>query len=140
VAAIRWGDLVTAYRSTGIPNITTYTVVPGGGRGASLSSLLSWAPVKSLAASLTRLRVTGPSPATRARTRSEVWGEVRDDEGHAAQGVLVGPNAYDLTADSVVRSVMGVLAGGVTPGAHTPSSAFGAGYAATLDGVTLNLI
>ena len=43
------------------------------------------------------------------------------------------------TADSVVRAVSLIRAGGVTAGAHTPSSAFGAGYAETLDGVELRL-
>lgn len=139
VAAIRWGDLVTAYRSTAIPNITTYTVLPGGGRGAALSSLMAWRPLRSLAASVVRSRVTGPSPARRARTRCEVWGCVADDAGKSATGVLTGPNAYDLTADSVVRAVSLVLDRGVPAGAHTPSSAFGSGYAGTLDGVTMTL-
>src|SRR6266536_3485840 len=35
VGAIRWGDLATAYRSTGIPTITTYTKLPPGSRSRS---------------------------------------------------------------------------------------------------------
>jgi short subunit dehydrogenase-like uncharacterized protein len=139
VAAIRWGDLVTAYRSTGIPNITTYTTLPGGGRGAGASSLMSWRPLRWVARAMVRSRITGPDAATRARTRSEVWGCVSDASGNTVTGLVTGPNAYDLTADSVVRAVARLLAGGVAAGAHTPSSAFGPGYADTLDGVRVEL-
>jgi saccharopine dehydrogenase (NAD+, L-lysine-forming) len=40
-----------------------------------------------------------------------------------------------LTADSVVRATRLLLDGVAAPGAHTPSSAFGADYVGTLDGV-----
>jgi len=135
VAAIRWGDLVTAYRSTGIPDITTYTVLPSGGRGAGLASVMSWGPLRALASRYVTARIHGPSASVRASSRCEVWGSVRDAAGASMTATLTGPNAYDLTADSVVRAVGLVLAAGVSAGAHTPSSAFGAGYAATLDGV-----
>jgi saccharopine dehydrogenase (NAD+, L-lysine-forming) len=79
--------------------------------------------------------MTGPDPALRARTTCEVWGEVRDAAGGIATASLVGPNAYDLTADSVVRATRLLLDGVAAPGAHTPSSAFGADYVGTLDGV-----
>jgi short subunit dehydrogenase-like uncharacterized protein len=139
VAAVRWGDLVTAYRSTGIPNITTYTALPMGGRVAGLSTLLGWGPLRSVAERVVRSRVTGPSAAVRAKTHCEVWGEVRDADGGSASGTLTGPNAYDLTADSMVRATRRLLDGDVTPGAHTPSSAFGAAYVDSLDGVRVSL-
>jgi saccharopine dehydrogenase (NAD+, L-lysine-forming) len=137
VGSIRWGDLVTAYRSTGIPNITTYMALPAGGRGASVSSLLSFGPLRSLASWVVRSRMTGPDAPLRARTTSEVWGEVTDAAGGVATATLTGPNPYDLTADSVVRAVRRVLDGDAEPGAHTPSSAFGSGYVETLDGVVV---
>jgi short subunit dehydrogenase-like uncharacterized protein len=99
VAAIRWGDLVTAHRSTGIPNITTYTVLPGGGRGAGISSLMAWSPLRSLAASVVRSRVTGPSAARRAKTRCEVWGSVADDAGKSATR-WYGPSRWCSTEGS----------------------------------------
>lgn len=139
VAAIRWGDLVTAHRSTGIANITTYTGLPMGGRLAGVSGVLGWGPVRALAARIVRARVTGPSAATRAITRCEVWGEVRDADGGQATGTLTGPNAYDLTADSVVRAAALLLAGDIPPGAHTPSSALGASYVESLTNVRLTM-
>jgi saccharopine dehydrogenase (NAD+, L-lysine-forming) len=148
VGGVRWGDLATAYRSTGIPNITTYTRIPLQGAAArplgwAATAVLGVGPVRRIADRLVRTRVTGPDAAVRARTRSEVWGEVRDGAGGTRTASVVGPNAYALTADSVVRAVeflgTGVgPAGPVPPGVHTPATAFGAGYLALLDGVTVS--
>ncbi|WP_447006308.1 saccharopine dehydrogenase family protein [Saccharothrix isguenensis] len=136
VGAIPWGDVSTAYRSTGIPNITTFTTLP-----AVLSKLQPFtAPLLStglgrrLGMAVAR-RIPGPDHATRGRTRCEVFGEVWDDAGNRVRAALTGPNAYDLTADSVVKAIERL--GDATPGAHTPSSAFGADYVRALDGVVV---
>ncbi len=133
VAAIPWGDLVTAYRSTGIGDITTYTALPTGARATARAIGLS--PVRTVADLLVRAAVSGPSPAVRARTGAQVWGEVRDADGRIETAALLTPNGYDLTADSVVRAVERIRE--VPPGAHTPSTAFGGEYALDLDGVSL---
>jgi short subunit dehydrogenase-like uncharacterized protein len=137
VAGVRWGDLATGFRSTGIPNITTYTVLPMDGHVTAITGALRSAPLLGLARRVVNARVTGPDADRRARSRSEVWGEVRDADGRACAGTLTGPNAYDLTADSVVRAAQRLTASESrpAPGAYTPSVAFGADFAATLDGV-----
>ncbi|MFE9745919.1 saccharopine dehydrogenase family protein [Saccharothrix saharensis] len=137
VGAIPWGDVSTAYRSTGIPNVTTFTTVPGAlGKLQPLTApLLRTKAAQRLGRALAK-RIGGPNEATRARTRCEVFGEVWDGDGHRVRAALTGPNAYDLTADSVVEAV-GRLAG-TTPGAHTPSSAFGSDYVRALDGVVVS--
>jgi saccharopine dehydrogenase (NAD+, L-lysine-forming) len=139
VGSIPWGDVSTAYRSTGIPNITTFTVVPGltGHLQALFAPLLRTSVVQGVGKALAQ-RVSGPDEGVRGRTRSEVWGEVSDAEGHTVSVALTGPNGYDITADAVVRAVERVLAGGVPAGAHTPSSAFGADFVRELDGVTVD--
>ncbi|MBB5808423.1 saccharopine dehydrogenase (NAD+, L-lysine-forming) [Saccharothrix ecbatanensis] len=136
VGAIPWGDVSTAYRSTGIPNITTFTTLPG-----VLSKLQPFtAPLlrtglgQRLGKAVAK-RIPGPNDGTRGRTRCEVFGEVWDDEGNRARLALTGPNAYDLTADSVVKAIERL--GDTPPGAHTPSSAFGADYVRALDGVVV---
>ncbi|WP_412544062.1 saccharopine dehydrogenase NADP-binding domain-containing protein [Longispora sp. K20-0274] len=133
VSAIPWGDLATAYRSTGIPNITTYTALPAAaGLGPALLRL-PWA--RSVADRLVRSTMSGPSATVRATTRTEVWGEVRDADGGAVSDTLVTPNAYDLTADAVLRAVPRMA--GLAAGAHTPATAFGPGFVLELDGVRL---
>jgi saccharopine dehydrogenase (NAD+, L-lysine-forming) len=140
VGAITWGDVVTAYHSTGIADITTYTTLPAPGVAVSLGrTLLRYAPVREFAAGFLRRRPPGPSPKVRAATSVEVWAEVRSSTGSRA-GTLTGPNAYDLTADAAVRAAVR-LAGGAAavPGAHTPATAFGPDFVRELDGVRVTL-
>lgn len=148
VGAITWGDLVTAHRSTGIANITVYTRLPTGSAYHRLRTtlgqwLLRYAAARRLAERAVARRAPGPSPQTRAGTGTEVWGQVRDAEGQVRSGTLVGPNAYDLTADAVVRAVGYLLAGAgpagpIAAGAHTPATALGPAFVSELDGVTVS--
>lgn len=138
VASVPWGDVSTAYYSTGIGNITTYTAVPAAmiraNQALRLNRLLGLGPVQRLAQGLAARRVPGPSEERRSRTRAEVWGRASTPE-RAVHAMLTTPNAYDLTADSVVRAITRL--GSVPPGTHTPSTAFGPRYVTELDGVTL---
>jgi short subunit dehydrogenase-like uncharacterized protein len=131
VGAVTWGDVVTAYHSTGIGTITVLSTVPG-----PLFRLLRLAPVRALAERLVRRGPAGPSPQVRARTRVEVVAEVRSPSG-TRRGVLTGPNAYDLTADAVVRGMPRLA--GAAPGAHTPATAFGPAFVRELEGVEVTL-
>lgn len=69
---------------------------------------------------------------------SRVWVE----GGRGAQratGLLEGGEGYALAADIAVRAVEAMLAGPVARGAHTPASAFGAGFVGTADGVRISI-
>ncbi|HTJ39214.1 MAG TPA: saccharopine dehydrogenase NADP-binding domain-containing protein [Dactylosporangium sp.] len=134
VGATRWGDLVTAYRSTGIPDITVYMPLPPG---AALAPAFRFGPLRDAARAL--VRRGGPSAARRAGTGCEAWAEVRDAAGATRWATLSGPNAYALTADASLRAMQRVRAGAVPPGVHTPSAALGADFARTLDGVTVTM-
>lgn len=149
VGAVRWGDVVTAYRSTGIQTITVYTRLPRPRRGVSragevaLRALLRYPPTKAMATSFASRSIAGPDASRRARTGTEFWGEVRDPSGQTRTATVTGPNGYDLTADAVVRAVGHVRAGQgpagvITPGAHTPSTALGADFVRELDGVVVS--
>ena len=134
VGAITWGDVVTAYHSTGIANITVLSSVPK----ASLAlKLLRYGPFRALAARAIRRGAAGPTAQVRAATRVEIVAEVRSPTG-VRRGRLTGPNGYDITADAVVREIP--LLASVTPGAHTPATAFGPDFVRSLDGVTVTLL
>jgi saccharopine dehydrogenase (NAD+, L-lysine-forming) len=147
LGAMTWGDLVTAYRSTGIGNITMYGPVPvreslAGAAFTALQWAMRLGPARALATRVVRRRVSGPDEATRAATTCEVWAQVRNAAGQSRSATLTGPNGYDLTADAVVRAVRYVLAGTgpagpIAPGAHTPATALGPEFVRELDGVTV---
>ncbi|MEV4314356.1 saccharopine dehydrogenase NADP-binding domain-containing protein [Actinocrispum sp. NPDC049592] len=142
VISLPWGDVSTAYHSTGIPNITTHMAVglPGGlvssGQrifGPVMKTSLGQRVGKALVG-----LVSGPGERRRASTRSEFWGEAKDSSGRTATGTLVTPNAYAITADAVVRIATEIQ--GVKPGAQTPATAFGPDFVRTLDGVTVGAV
>jgi short subunit dehydrogenase-like uncharacterized protein len=137
---IPWGDVSTAYHSTGIPNIRVYSGAPPAmirkmKRLAPLLPLAGWGPIKRLAQRWVERRVTGPSPEQRETGRVYLWGEARNAAGRAVTTTLETPEAYRLTAISAVASAQRVLASKVQPGAWTPSRAFGADFVTELPGV-----
>jgi short subunit dehydrogenase-like uncharacterized protein len=120
---LSWGDVFMAFYSTGIPNIEDYAVLPekvSRPRAGSANQM----PASS-------------TPELRARTRTHVWGQVQDDQGHQATSRLHGPEAgVDWTALAALGAVKKVLAGEVQPGFQTPSQAFGSEFVMENKGVT----
>jgi short subunit dehydrogenase-like uncharacterized protein len=133
VVTIPWGDVATAFYSTGIPNIETYAALPRAQiRFLRWSRYLGWLLQSTPVQARLRRRMDrerpGPDDATRARTQSYVWGEASDAMGRRVESRLSCANGYSFTAQATVAAVQRVLAGGIAPGFHTPSSAFGIGF------------
>ncbi len=158
--SIPWGDLATAYRSTGIPDITVYLAAsPAAIRGAQLlrygAPLLALKPVQAFLRARIEQQVKGPDPAQRALGSAQFWGRVTtsaatDAAGSASSGAAHGAasaapqslemtmqigEGYTFTAEAALECAARVLAAAVQPGAWTPSLAFGADFAASLPGV-----
>lgn len=133
---IPWGDVATAYHSTGIPNIETYIALPALGRLALKSAgLFGGKRSKRLLMRLALLLPDGPSEAQRAAGFSLLWGEVTDNVGKRAVSRMRTPHAYSLTASAALLTVERVLAGNVYPGYQTPASAYGPDFALEIAGV-----
>jgi len=133
-----WGDVVTAYYTTGIGNVEVYMPVPE--RVQSALRLLDWLgpvvdnrPVTGALQALARRFVDGPDRDTRKSARTFVWGEASDGD-RTAVSRLVTPEPYAFTADAAVSAVARVADGDLS-GYHTPASAFDAGFVLDLDGV-----
>jgi len=139
VTLFPWGDVFTAYYSTGIPNIEDYTFVSERMRKrmsalAYLRPLLKLAVVRNF---LKRGVRPGPSVEKRARTITHVWGEVEDDQGRRAVSRLHGPEAGVVwTARAALAAVRKVLSGDAPAGFQTPAKAYGADFVMECDGVT----
>lgn len=139
--AVGWGDVATAYRSTGIPDITVYFA-----RSGPLSAMLAASRVSALFGGLLplgwmlghalALQPAGPSDADRARGRTTLIAEASAHDGRRAAARLTTPEGYALTADAALVIVGKVLAGAVAPGAHTPAAALGADFVFELQGVS----
>jgi len=139
---IPWGDVSTAFYSTGIPNIEVYTSVPEAQlkkmrtmRG--FTPLLRWTWVQNLLKRRVEKHVKGPDQTERDRDTSELYGEVSNDAGKQVHMAMSAPNGYSLTFDAAITAVEKVLSGTVEPGAKTPSMAFGSSFVLGLKGVNI---
>lgn len=137
---IPWGDVATAFYSTGIPNIEVFAAIPASTRmmmkaSRPLGPLLASAPVQRFLKNRIKAQPAGPSDAERERGASFVWGEVSDDEGRKKRSRLRGPEGYTLTALTALAIVERVLAGISPAGFQTPSSAYGADFILGIEGV-----
>jgi short subunit dehydrogenase-like uncharacterized protein len=139
VLQIPWGDLATAFRTTGVPEIATFAALPRATirwarRARPFLPVLGLGPVKRLLQRIVRARVRGPGPEA-AAARVHLWGRATAPSGAAVERALSVPEAYAFTASSAVEAARRALAGGAAPGAWTPTTAFGRELLDALPGV-----
>lgn len=135
---IPWGDVSTAYHSTGIPDIRVFmTLPPRAVRSLRLlSGALKLPGLPRLASWVVKRTVTGPSEEERREDRVRIWCEAECARGDRTILELTTPNGYTFTARSAVSAVERIRDGrGDAVGFHTPSSAFGAGFVDEIRGV-----
>lgn len=138
---IPWGDVSTAFHSTGIPNVEVYMAAPRGliftlKLLRPLAPLLGSRPVQSFLKRRIRARPPGPSVEQRARGQARLWGEAWDEAGGRVVSRLRTPDGYSLTVLTALACVERVVCGQSTPGFATPSRAFGADFVLEIPGVT----
>ena len=141
--AIPWGDVATAYHSTGIPNITTYMAMPRRAvkilKGIDIAGpVLQLGPVQKALKKLVTWRVKGPGEQQRSRGLSQLWGKVENPRGASVSVTMTAPEGYTLTTRSALEAVGKVLNGEVEPGTVTPAKAFGWRFVTSLDDVILH--
>lgn len=139
---IPWGDVSTAFHTTGIPNIRVYSVTSRKTAArlkkyGRLMRMAAFWPVRRALIAYASLR-SGPDQAVRDRARVYLWGEARSESGRVVTATMDTPEAYWFTAMSAVSAAQRVIRGDVPPGSWTPAKAFGAGFAETIPGVVLD--
>lgn len=137
---IPWGDVSTAYHSTGIPDVEVYLAAPWSVRAGlratrALGPLLRSDAVRGFLTRRVRSGPPGPSAEESARGASIVVGEVEDERGGRAAARLRGPEGYAFTVLTALRAVERVLADPPRAGFITPSLAFGPDFVLDLPGV-----
>lgn len=137
---IPWGDVSTAFHSTGIPNIEVFMSTPPDlQRMAKLSRWFGWffalGPIQSMLKKQIQSGPPGPSDAERASGRSLLWGEARDADGKSVESRLKTPEGYTLTARTAWEIAKRAVDGNIPVGFQTPSKAFGADFILEFGGV-----
>ena len=136
---IPWGDVATAYHSTGIPNIEVYTVAPPSALkmmklSRSLGGLLATKPMQKILQS--RIPSGGPSDEERAKGKTLLWGEARDADENRVESRMQCPEGYTVTALAALNIAEKILAGNVKAGFQTPAKAYGPDLIMEIDGVS----
>jgi short subunit dehydrogenase-like uncharacterized protein len=137
---VSWGDVATAWHSTGARDIDVLfeaslplrvaARVPQGLRPALRSRPVQHT-LKRLVDRLTR----DPSAEGRDAGHAVLLGEGWDGAGARVASLMRTPDPYALTARTALAIARRVAAGGVGAGFHTPSTAFGPDLALDFDGV-----
>ena len=140
VMSIPWGDVATAYSSTGIPNIETYTgISPKVYRFLKLQALFNWLlrtnVVRNYIKKKINSRPAGPSDEHRSKSKSLVWGEVSNAANKTVTARLSGPDGYTFTIHGALLVTKKVLQGNFKTGYQTPASAYGEDFVLEVPGV-----
>ncbi len=143
---IPWGDLSTAFRTTGIPNITTYIAVPRAaarllGASPPLLHRLGRALERGFERPFMRAAlmaavdacVADPSPRDREQGGAQLWARAVNARGDSREAWLDTPDGYAFTAEAVVLGLERLLHSPVF-GALTPALAFGADFVLAVSG------
>ena len=137
--AVGWGDVATAFRSTGAPDIETHFVdrlplraVAGLPRPAR--RLLGSGPAQAALRALVDATMRGPGEAETGRCR--ILGEAWDAGGRRVAALTTTGGPYALTAETALETAVRVADGSVIPGFQTPATAFGPDFALAFEGVS----
>lgn len=140
VMSLPWGDVYTAYLTTGIPDIESYTAVPYGAYVfLKFQFLFNWLLRTSFVRNLVQKKINnspaGLEDAKREKSSSLVWGQVKDASGNTKTARLSGPDAYTLTAYSTLLITRKALDGNFKTGYQTPANAYGEDLVLEIKGV-----
>lgn len=139
-ASIPWGDVSTAFHSTGIPDIEVYTAVPAAARlgmraSAWLRPMLQAPSVQAFLKRSVQAGKAGPTAEQRARARTLFVAQAENAAGQSVTTLQQTPEGYTLTVETALASVARVLAGDVRAGFLTPSLAFGPDFILQMNNV-----
>jgi short subunit dehydrogenase-like uncharacterized protein len=128
--SIPWGDVVTAFYSTAIPNISVYVPAPKPMiqlmRGLDgLRTAFAWPWLQRLLGAAITRWVKGPSAEQRAHARTAVWGEVRNAKGELKTARIETQNGYELTVHSALHITQWLLSNAPAGGYYTPAQLLG---------------
>lgn len=141
---IPWGDVASAYYTTGIPNIEVYlansrSAINWMRRLRFLMPLAGLPFVQRFLKNRIEHRVTGPSAEQLPRTRASLWGCVSDAAGNRVEATLETPGGYPLTVQTALAALQRVVAGDAPTGFVTPAGAFGKDFILTIPDTDLRI-
>lgn len=145
VMTIPWGDISTAYTTTGIPNIETYTgASPKTFKLLKYQELFNWllrtSFMRNRELAKIKSKPAGPSDEQRLKAKALIFGEVTNPAGKKVQARIIGPDGYTITAEASLIIAKKILEGNFKPGYQTPAGCYGADLIMEVKGVTREMM
>jgi len=142
VMSIPWGDVSTAFVTTGIPNIESFMAVkPKIYRLLKFQGLVNWLLrtefIRSMVLKKIDSRPAGPTLEERKRSHALIWGEAKNKDGKTITASMRTPESYTLTAISTVHIAKKVLNVEFKKGYQTPAGVYGESLVEEVGGVVL---
>jgi short subunit dehydrogenase-like uncharacterized protein len=140
--AVRWPDLVTAQRTTGIDDVEVYfeAVLPLRAMlfaNRTWGALLQSTRAQHLMDLQSRLVPFGPSADDRVSRRCVLIAEAEDAGGRRASARLIVPEVYATSAECAAAVCSALLSDAPPAGFQTPAGLFGADFVLGIPGVLL---
>ena len=137
--SVSWGDISTAYYTTGIGDITVYwpaseAMIRRMRLSAPLRPLLRMKFVQNVLKNQIDKKVRGPSQAQRDRREVYVWGEVRNAAGETRSARITTANGYTVTQRAPIAIIEHLLDNEAAGGSTTPALLMGKEFASRLEG------
>jgi short subunit dehydrogenase-like uncharacterized protein len=128
--SIPWGDIASAYRSTGIANIKVYFGVPrkmilGMIALRPLFPILSLTVIQRALVRYIEKNIPGGTSEQMKKNNISIWGIVKNSSKQSEELTWELRDPYLFTVESALRAVEKVRAGAIRPGCWTPGLAFG---------------
>lgn len=142
---IPWGDVSTAYQTTGIPNIEVFMgahpkQIKAMKQPLILRKLMGIGFVQNILMKQVAKRVKGPTAEMREKGYTLLCGEAWDENGGRVEMRIRTPEGYKLTVITALMAAKRVLESPPAPGAWTPAKAFGPEFIMEVPGVTVTKV
>ncbi len=139
---VSWGDVVTAFHTTGIPNIEVYFESTPAIRAFQLLGQSSLFPPAALFSHFwmqawIEAQPDGPTPSERAGRQAVIVARAETEDGRYAVSRAKTPEVYTFTAAAAALSAARVMEGDFEPGFATPARVFGETFLSSFEGVTV---
>jgi short subunit dehydrogenase-like uncharacterized protein len=136
--SIPWGDVSTAYHTTGIPNVDVYIpasarLVASTKRANWIRWLMGWSPVQAFLKKRAGA-LEGPSAEARAKLPTYVWGEAVNSKGEKKTARIKTENGYSVTVTGALAAIEFLAQHRPKGGSYTPSKLLGADLVTKLPG------
>jgi short subunit dehydrogenase-like uncharacterized protein len=138
---IPWGDVASAFYTTGIPDITVFTPISPVSLAIARLTFAFGPVLRSPALQRWLVKkieknARGPDASTRNANPSWVWGEAKDAHGRSRSIRIVTLNGYSLTVFSSLALAQRLMSSACPPGCWTPAGLIGENFILSLPGTS----